>query len=380
MVKDLPGYFHEYYTNNKLDIPDMLFQREIGFIPFNGSMIRHRKFNSSNDIQRFMHRNVPRHLYYSSAYYRFPDQHTMNEKEWLGAELIFDLDADHIEGAAKMTYMEILDEVKKHTIKLLNILMDDFGFTDKNIRLYFSGGRGYHVHVENDNIYGMGSDARREIGDYIRIEGLNIEEIKLLDDSFFSYGILKKLNKYIENFFSDIDENYLHNIFGRNAGNYMNHINKFFTGMKIKDFMSSYAGNKFKIVVKQNAINEKTEIDYDRIILTKLLEDFKKAELAEIDEPVTTDIHRLIRFPLSLHGKTGLMVKPININNLENFTPLNEAIPEIFKNRTAKIELTAKQFSITMNGENFKLSSGPNDVPLYAGIFIVAVNAGKFIN
>ncbi len=380
MVKDLPGYFHEYYTNNKLDIPDMLFQREIGFIPFNGSMIRHRKFNSSNDIQRFMHRNVPRHLYYSSAYYRFPDQHTMNEKEWLGAELIFDLDADHIEGAAKMTYMEILDEVKKHTIKLLNILMDDFGFTDKNIRLYFSGGRGYHVHVENDNIYGMGSDARREIGDYIRIEGLNIEEIKLLDDSFFSYGILKKLNKYIENFFSDIDENYLHNIFGRNAGNYMNHINKFFTGMKIKDFMSSYAGNKFKIVVKQNAINEKTEIDYDRIILTKLLEDFKKAELAEIDEPVTTDIHRLIRFPLSLHGKTGLMVKPININNLENFTPLNEAIPEIFKNRTAKIELTAKQFSITMNGENFKLSSGPNDVPLYTGIFIVAVNAGKFIN
>ena len=38
------------------------------------------------------------------------------EKEWLGAELIFDLDADHIEGADKMTYMEILAEVKKtHT-------------------------------------------------------------------------------------------------------------------------------------------------------------------------------------------------------------------------------------------------------------------------
>ena len=145
----LMKYFREYYYKSPLGIPDMLFQREIGFIPFNGTMTRHRKFNGQAEIEDFVRRSVPRHLYYSSSYYRFPDQHKMLEKEWLGAELIFDLDADHIEGADKMTYMEILAEVKKHTLRLLEMLMDDFGFGNKNIRLYFSGGRGYHVHVES---------------------------------------------------------------------------------------------------------------------------------------------------------------------------------------------------------------------------------------
>lgn len=121
-------YFREYYNKNHLGIPDMLFQREIGFIPFNGTMTRHKKFNSQIEIEKFVYRAVPRHLYYSSSYYRFPDQHKMLEKEWLGAELIFDLDADHIEGADKMTYMEILSEVKVHTLRLLEMLMDDFGF------------------------------------------------------------------------------------------------------------------------------------------------------------------------------------------------------------------------------------------------------------
>ena len=117
----------------------MLFQREIGFIPFNGTMIRHKKFSGQGAMDRFARQYVPRHLYYSSAYYRFPDQHKMAEKEWLGAELIFDLDADHIEGADKMTYMQILAEVKKHTMRLLDMLMNDFGFHENNIRLYFSG-------------------------------------------------------------------------------------------------------------------------------------------------------------------------------------------------------------------------------------------------
>ncbi|MEM0139761.1 MAG: DNA primase catalytic subunit PriS [Ferroplasma sp.] len=377
--EELSRYFREYYKKNKLGIPDMLFQREIGYIPFNGTMIRHIKFNSNNDVKKFMNRAVPRHLYYSSAYYRFPDQHKMIEKEWLGAELVFDLDADHIEGAKNMTYMEILEQVKKHTRRLLNILMNDFGFNEKEIRLYFSGGRGYHVHVESDSIYTMASDARREIGDYIRVEGLNIDELRVLDDSFFSYGLLKKLNEYISYFYSNIDDKYIHDIFGRNAGNYLKHIEKFYNGEKIRDFMIRETGNKFRIL-NQRDRNDNSSIDYDRLILSKLLEDFKKSELAEIDEPVTTDIHRLIRFPMSLHGKTGLCVKPVNPDYLKDFQPLNQAIPEIFKNREATIELTIKKFQITMNNQEYILETGIHKIPLYLAIFIAAINVGKFIN
>ncbi|AGO61550.1 hypothetical protein FACI_IFERC00001G1570 [Ferroplasma acidarmanus Fer1] len=372
-------YFREYYYKNHLGIPDMLFQREIGFIPFNGTMIRHKKFDSQNEIENFVRRAIPRHLYYSSSYYRFPDQHKMLEKEWLGAELIFDLDADHIEGADKMTYMEILAEVKKHTLRLLEMLMDDFGFEEKNIRLYFSGGRGYHVHVESDRIYTMDSDSRREIGDYIKIEGLNMEDLKLLDDSYFEYGILKKFNIYISNFYRNLDENYIKKVFPKSWWNYLEYLEKYYNGEKIRDFLSNEKGNKFKLLIKQNKSNENASIDYDRIILGKILEDFKSNALAEIDEPVTTDIHRLIRFPYSLHGKTGLMVKPVAIGELKTFNPLDEAIPDVFQGRDVKINLKIDKFSIEMNRQNYNIARGENSVPLYLAIFASAIDVADFI-
>jgi len=372
-------YFREYYNKNHLGIPDMLFQREIGFIPFNGTMTRHKKFNSQADIEKYVYRVVPRHLYYSSSYYRFPDQHKMLEKEWLGAELIFDLDADHIEGADKMTYMEILSEVKVHTLRLLQMLMDDFGFDEKNIRLYFSGGRGYHVHVESDRIYTMDSDSRREIGDYIKIEGLNMEDLRVLDDSYFEYGILKKFNKYVSDFYNNVDEDYIKNVFPKSWWNYLDYLEKFYNGEKIIDFLRREKGNKFKLLIKQNKSNERATVDYDRIMLGRLLEDFKKDSLSEIDEPVTTDIHRLIRFPYSLHGKTGLMVKPVTIERLKSFNPLAETIPEIFLDRDAKINLKVDKFSIEMNGESYNIYKGENSVPLYLGIFTSAINVAEFI-
>ncbi len=369
-------YFREYYIRNKLVIPDLLFQREIGFIPFNGTMVRHKVFNSEAQIEKYIRYIIPRHLYYSSAYYRYPEQHIMPEKEWLGAELIFDLDADHIEGANKMTYTQILDEVKKHTVKLLNMLQDDFGFDEKNIRLYFSGGRGYHVHIEGDGVYDLDSDARREIGDYIKIENLSIDELKKLDDIYFDYGILKRLNIYISDFFNNIDLDYVRNIFERDATNYIKYINtKYYREKKIIDFLKNQHDNKFKLIGTENS-----SIEYNKKILKQLLDDFKKYSMAEIDEPVTTDIHRLIRFPLSLHGKTGLMVKPLNINDLNDFVPLNEAIPEIFKNKSRKINLNVNNFDIKMNNEHYKIEKGINEVPLYLAIFTVAMNIAEFVD
>ena len=38
----LKRLFQSYYINEDLEIPDLLRSREIGFIPFDGSMVRHR--------------------------------------------------------------------------------------------------------------------------------------------------------------------------------------------------------------------------------------------------------------------------------------------------------------------------------------------------
>src|SRR4029077_225847 len=47
----------------------------------------------------------------------------------------------------------------------------------------------------------------------------------------------------------------------------------------------------------------------------------------ETDAPVTTDIHRLIRLPGSLHGGTGFRVVPLDRDRLDRFDPFREALP-----------------------------------------------------
>jgi DNA primase small subunit len=58
--------------------------------------------------------------------------------------------------------------VKKEFYKLVDdFLLNDFGFDEKNLDLYFSGGRGYHCHVKDKTIFDLDSNERREIVDYI---------------------------------------------------------------------------------------------------------------------------------------------------------------------------------------------------------------------
>jgi len=45
----------------------------------------------------------------------------------------------------------------------------------------------------------------------------------------------------------------------------------------------------------------------------------------ETDAPVTTDIHRLIRLPSSLHGGTGFRVVPLTREALDRFEPFRDA-------------------------------------------------------
>src|SRR5947208_15314231 len=90
----------------------------------------------------------------------------MEEKGWLGADLIFDLDADHLPNAAKMSYPEMLEAIR---LKILHLYDDflgaDFGFEEKTMRIVFAGARGYHIHAFDERVWPLRSHARREIVD-----------------------------------------------------------------------------------------------------------------------------------------------------------------------------------------------------------------------
>jgi DNA primase small subunit len=109
----LKSTFQTYYESNKIELPDRFGRREFAFLLFGGKgMVRHLGFEKREMIWNFLEERAPQHAYYSSAYYQHPDAAKMPDKLWMGAELIFDLDSDHLPNAEKMGYVESLVEVK----------------------------------------------------------------------------------------------------------------------------------------------------------------------------------------------------------------------------------------------------------------------------
>jgi DNA primase small subunit len=373
--------FREYYCNLRYEIPDLLGSREIGFIPFSGTMIRHRSLRGREDLSKFLINTVPRHMYYSLAYYDHPTKRSMQDKGWKGAELIFDLDADHLAGASTMTYEQILNEVKNHTIRLIfTFLVGMLGISEDSIKLYFSGGRGYHVHVQDDGIYPLDSNSRREISNLVRGEGISLSSLLNVHDTFMREpsGWFSLIDNDVVNFYEGIR---------RKTPASISQLKEF---LKREDQVTKYLSSLEKFARMEGNTARRVDIfptpgirkyaamgPKDLEICENIAKETINRTKCEIDEPVTTDVHRLIRFPGSLHGKTGLAVTRIQLNDLEKFNPLDSAIPEAFIGKQDKIRIN-RPMSITMKGERYSLS-GEMEVPRFVALFAVASRAGEFI-
>ncbi|MCS7121226.1 MAG: DNA primase catalytic subunit PriS [Archaeoglobaceae archaeon] len=198
--------FKDYYIKNKIDLPRYFEKREFAFVPITSqhfTMQRHLAFKSYQEFKSYVLRNVPAHIYYSSAYYLKPDAEKMDEKGWIAADLIFDIDADHL--PVKLDFERSLKLAKKELKKLLIVLRKDFGIKDDEVEVYFSGSRGYHVHVYSEDFIKLNSQERKEIVDYIV---LNSPDIKF--DSNVSERVLKYMKKYSKSFEEALEKLRIH--------------------------------------------------------------------------------------------------------------------------------------------------------------------------
>jgi DNA primase small subunit len=302
----------------------------------------------------------------------------MQEKKWMGAELIFDLDSDHLPNAEKLDYEQQLNLVKKEFYKLVNdFLLNDFGFNEKYIRLYFSGGRGYHCHVEDPKILHLDSSERREIVDYIT--GRDLKE-KLLFSEKITNTIKLKSGKNVP-----IEKTLI--MPKPNEPGWRGRISRGLIDLLDEIRMSNDPVKKLQEYgVKNNAEKLISDLSDERINRIKegrldqsktirkfflnnvLRKTAVTMSAGETDEPVTCDIKRLIRLPLSLHGKTGLKVIPLKIDELKEFNPLKNAV--VLPEKSVKIQLNQK-FNIIMNDEKFNLHPGENEIPSYLAVILI---------
>ena len=320
--------FREYYSGAEIYEPIEFKMREWAFVPLKNfpefMMIRHISFSEMDELKEYMLSNVPAHAYFSSAYYMKPSAE-MDEKEWVGADLIFDIDYDHLPTRS-------LELAKREVFKLIKILENDFGIDENRIEICFSGNRGYHIHVYDERFRGLERMERREIVDYLTLRGFKLKGTQF-------DRICKMIYRYIYNAFRD--------------------------------------GRINKIVDEENREILKSclsEIKRGRIDLVpagireKLIEKCLKKLAVYIDPPVTADIKRLIRLPNSLHGKTGLKVVLIDFDDLESFDPYIDALA--FGDEGVKVRLL-KKVKVKIGGERYILGKDKHTLPEYLAIFLM---------
>ncbi|MEM2163569.1 MAG: DNA primase small subunit PriS [Candidatus Bathyarchaeia archaeon] len=401
--------FSDFYSKNadKIEPPKSIENREFGFSLFKENvMVRHKSFARIEDLRDFIKKNVPSNVYYSSAYYSFPEA-KMDEKGWLGSDLFFDIDADHIptkcnkmhdswackscnfEGRGKAPEKcpncggESFDErtwpcevcleaARVETIKLIDILLEDFGLSADEIKCSFSGHRGYHVGVESDIVLELDALSRKEIVDYITGTGI--------DAVFHGLDEIRSGSSKIIVGPSLDDPGWR----GRAArGTY--------------DFLLRASASELKSLgIKKNVVMELVE-KRDAILESwrrggpwntvrglgikgwgKIIQRGVSLQSANIDTVVTVDIHRLIRLPGTLHGKTGLLKISFPVSRVEEFDPQKEAIA--FKAGEVKIyveEAPELRFGDEIFGP-FK--SQVVTLPTQVAIFLLCKGAARVVD
>jgi DNA primase small subunit len=391
----LKRVLRRYYVARPPAPPARFGRREFGFIawphrPGPPPFVRHVAFRTRAEYDQFIRRRVPWHFYYSSAFYQDPAERRMVDKGWLGAELVFDLDADHLPGAKELTFEEQLRAVKVEFVKLINeFILGDLGFDADDVTINFSGGRGYHCHVMASDALGLDARGRRQIADYVT--GKGVEARDLVRVVTRRTGPVDRMTESRHLVLPDPADPGWRGRVARGVVAFCNELRD----IPLADAerrLVSYPGigptraSRFLARIRDDTRDAAGTNVLDRVqggwgdqgaafaqVLN--LEAVKRGivELAEgeTDEPVTADTKRLIRMPDSLHGKTGLLVQPITLDGLKDYDPLKDAVALEWDAQDTVIAPRPASFSL--RGESFRLpENDPVALPRAAAFFAVA--------
>ncbi len=341
--------FTEYYRHNAKSIrgPSEIERREFGFLMFaESAMVRHKAFKQVEDLRRFLELIAPSDVYYSAAYYERPDA-SMEAKGWLGADLVFDVDADHVETPCKIEHdswfcrncqhagrglppklcptcgsealeretwlcEQCLEAAKSEILKLIDMLSEEFGLSLSDMSVVFSGHRGYHLHIEGEAVRELDQLARREVVDYLCGIGLDprlylteVEQGIIVGPDMGDFGWRGRISRGVYEVIASLTREK-----GVELGLSQRAIS---TLLRERDrILKSWPAWWWKKISKQT---------WERLIEAAI-----GMRSVKIDAVVTTDVRRLVRLPQTLHGKTGLRAVEAPLAFLEEFDPLRESV------------------------------------------------------
>jgi DNA primase small subunit len=366
----LKSAFREYYFrySKLLEIPELLEQREFGYMPFGSGMIRHLSFRNRGDVLATLIRDVPADVYCSNAYYRFPT-YPMQEKHWFGADLIFDIDAKDLHLPCELSHSyficskcgevsnaksEVCESCKSTTLnqtsipcgkcifalkkevrRLIAVLTTDLGIDEKSVSVYFSGNNGFHVVVSDKSFNPLDSVARSDIVSYLAGTNIMTESI----------GVRKSRD---------------------HSGN----------DFLIKFPKSGLSYGWRKAIADKLAIDQSSLVKLSNIVLRNGGYEGFKSEIGKmaktlgvkIDPQVTMDVHRIFRMPGTINSKSGLI--KMRCDDFESFDPMNDSC--LLGDREVKVKTkVSSQINFKLKGQAFRIRENNLKLPLFAAVYLI---------
>jgi DNA primase small subunit len=283
-------------------------------------------------------------------------------------------------------------------LRLLDFLTDDFGFPENSIKAVFSGGRGYHFHISNLKVRELESPQRREIVDYVAGRGIRAEFLYKREFLTGDSGTGTRSFK---------DKTEIPSLYAlKNPGTGWSRRITEYIADYIEEEMVKDEKKRFTELQKIGGFGKKALLQLERIaadperldyfrktgrldlgpnipqeLVPKLIDmavEEKRIHIlnpAQVDEPVTADIKRLIRLPGSLHGGSGMQVVPLGLDEIEKFDPLSDAV--VFSEKAVTIKVM-KPFGIQMKGMDLNVEEGVQQVPEYAAIYLMCRGVAEY--
>ncbi|MFA4907344.1 MAG: DNA primase small subunit domain-containing protein [archaeon] len=418
--------FHEYYSKRFISGPPQTPKREFGagFEPGQKISQRHLGFKSEAEFNDFLRNEVPFYVSYSSAYYELPAARPMEAKKMQGSDLIYEFDADDIPTNCKESHdtwkcaqceaggkggpkkcpqcgsgtkveewvcPECINAAKAQTFRILDFLENDFGFSQKEISVNYSGSKGFHIHVRSENAKQLNAKARIEMFDYLIANGLDLESIgfhligeKSADDDKLhkmlcpleakSFGWAKRISHTLKDYFSNASNEDIMkatDLSEKKVGELLNE-----RRATILEHMSKEIGNSGQGTLlplsKENA--KKSKEWWGKLIDLAIEKNRVKSDL---DRQTSIDINKIIRVPSTLHGSTGLVARIIPAEKLKEFDALRQCIA--FSGKETKIEMVSGTPKFYVGGEWFgPFAESENvSVPEYCAVYLIARGDAK---
>jgi DNA primase small subunit len=357
-----------YFKPGVIEEPEKIEQREFGYMHFGQpGMTRHLSFKGMKELTATVMREVPSDIYCSNAYYRFPT-YPMQEKQWLGADLIFDIDGKdlHLPCVSSHTYPvcascshasspsdmaeyscpacggkkaenisipcnRCIDGSKKEVVRLAGFLIGDLGMQKDNIHVYFSGNNGFHIHISDSAFVPLDPQARSDLVGYISGSGLMAESIGVRKGSADNLFFIKFPKSGLA--------------YGWRA--------------RIADRLKIDGSSiiKLKHIVEQKGGYTPFKVDLERTA---------RDMGARIDPQVTTDVHRVFRMPGTLNSKSGLV--KMKCKDLDSFDPFVDACLIGDSKVSVRIKTHVK---LKLKGKSFNISKESAELPAYAGVYLI---------